>query len=143
MRSTWARTSRGRPGRVTPRPLQRLARRRPPPSQVIRSLAVTTAALKASATRDRRPPAHSDAGPRWVRAAPGTAGPRRSVRDTLDLPDLPAKGDDVGRLPDELERGRLVQPLGDDGEGAVPSDLHQGAGVRQRGRALRVPGQEV
>jgi hypothetical protein len=45
MRSTWARTSRGRPGCVTPRPLQRMARRRPP-DQAIRSLAVTTGALK-------------------------------------------------------------------------------------------------
>ena len=52
---------------------------------------------------------------------------------SLDLPDLPGEGDDVRGVPDELERGRPVQTVRDDGEGAVPVDLDERAGVRQRG----------
>jgi hypothetical protein len=41
----------------------------------------------------------------------------RRTRDALDLPDLPAQRDNVRGVPDELERGRLVETVGDDGEG--------------------------
>jgi len=60
--------------------------------------------------------------------------------DAVDLPDLPAEGDNVRGGPDELQRGRPVETVGDDGEGAVPVDLHQGAGIRQRGRTRRAAG---
>jgi hypothetical protein len=55
------------------------------------------------------------------------------ILDAFDLPDLPAQRDDVRGLADELERGRLVQPVDEHGEGALPVDLHQGAGVRLGG----------
>src|SRR5215204_4820383 len=54
------------------------------------------------------------------------------TRDVVDLPDLPGEGDNVRGVPDELERGRQVQTIRDDGEGAVPVDLHECAGVRLR-----------
>jgi hypothetical protein len=54
------------------------------------------------------------------------------TRDVVDLPDLPGEGDDIRGIPDELERGRPVQTVHDDGEGAVRVDLHERAGVRYR-----------
>ena len=33
----------------------------------------------------------------------------RRARGVLDLPDLPGERDDVGGVPDELDRGRLVE----------------------------------
>ncbi len=60
---------------------------------------------------------------------------RRAVwraRGVLDLPDLPAERDHVGGVPDELDRGRLVQGFEDDAERAVPVHLHEAAGVRRR-----------
>src|SRR2546426_12635188 len=53
------------------------------------------------------------------------------TRDAVDLPDLSGEGNDVRGVPDELERGRLVQGMKDVGEGAVPVDLDECAGVRQ------------
>ena len=52
--------------------------------------------------------------------------------DAVDLPDLSGEGDEVRGVPDELERGRPVQTVHDDGEGAVPVDLDERAGVRHR-----------
>src|SRR6266581_2600425 len=52
--------------------------------------------------------------------------------DAVDLPDLSSKGDEVRGVRDELERGRPVQAVHDDGECAVPVDLDERAGVRQR-----------
>src|SRR4029077_5794240 len=54
------------------------------------------------------------------------------TREAVDLPDLPGEGDHVSFLPDELERGRLVQTVHDHGKGAVPVDLDERAGVRHR-----------
>src|SRR5215471_18470639 len=65
------------------------------------------------------------------------------TRDAVDLPDLPAQRDNVRGVLDELERGWLVEAAGDDGEGAVPVDLHQGAGVRQGGRTCRAAGPDA
>src|SRR5437899_143971 len=44
------------------------------------------------------------------------------TREAVDPPDLPGEGDHVSFVPDELERGRLVQSLHDHGKGAVPVD---------------------
>src|SRR6266571_2162440 len=52
------------------------------------------------------------------------------TREAVDRPDLPGEGDHVSFVPDELERGRLVQTLHDHGKGAVPVDLGERAGVR-------------
>ena len=56
----------------------------------------------------------------------------RRTRDAVDLPDLSGEGDDVRGIPDELERGRPIQTVCDDGECAVPVDLDELAGVRHR-----------
>ena len=48
---------------------------------------------------------------------------------------LPDERDGVGSVSDELERGRPVQTVRDDGEGAVPVDLHE--------RAQRLPASTV
>src|SRR5947207_7592942 len=55
-----------------------------------------------------------------------------SLRDAVDLPDLSGEGDEVRGVPDELERGRPIQTVRDDGEGAVHIDLDERACVRQR-----------
>src|SRR5262245_6849002 len=52
-------------------------------------------------------------------------------------PDLPGESDDVRGGPNELDRGRLVQPALDGGEGAVRVDPDQRACVRPR-RVTRV-----
>src|SRR6266571_4464736 len=68
-------------------------------------------------------------------SARSIASPRRALGRTLvvvDPPDLPGEGDDISIVPDELERGRLVQTLHDHGKGAVPVDLGERAGVRHR-----------
>src|SRR5439155_13511620 len=59
------------------------------------------------------------------------------TRDAVDLPDLSGEGDDVRGAPDELERGRLVQTVYDEGEGAVRVDLDERAGVVQRRSSRR------
>ena len=69
-----------------------------------------------------------------------TVGP---LRDTIDSPDLSGEGDHVRRVPDELERRWLVEPIRDHREGTVPLDLHEGAGVRQRRRTRLVADLEV
>jgi len=87
----------------------------------------------------RRPPDRAPcrgAGRREARAAAQSAltrGPEGRTRDVVDSPDLPAEGDDIDRVPDDLKGGRLVQTVGDDGEGPVPVDLHERARIRQRG----------
>ena len=43
--------------------------------------------------------------------------------DAFDLPNLSGEVDDIRGVPDELERGRPVQTVRDDGEGAVHIDL--------------------
>ena len=55
--------------------------------------------------------------------------PSSRTRDAVDPPDLPGDGDDVRGVPDELERSWPVQTVRDDGEGAVPFDLYERAGV--------------
>ena len=63
------------------------------------------------------------------------ASPRRALGRTLEVvdpPDLPGEGDDISIVPDELERGRLVQTVHDHGKGAVPVDLDERARVRHR-----------
>src|SRR5438552_13850693 len=57
--------------------------------------------------------------------------------DAVDLPNLSGEVDDIRGVPDELERGRPVQRFRDDGEGAVPVDLDERAGVRQCRRTRR------
>ena len=52
--------------------------------------------------------------------------------NAVDLPHLSGEGDEVRGVPDELERGRPVQTVHDDGECAVPVDLDERAGVRHR-----------
>ena len=54
--------------------------------------------------------------------------------DAVDLPNLSGEVDDIRGVPDELERGRPVQRFRDDGEAAVPVDLDERAGIRQRRR---------
>ena len=68
--------------------------------------------------------------------------PQAVNADIVDLPDLPGEGDDVRGVADDLERGRPVQPVDDGGEGAVPVDPDERAGVRLRRRALDVPSQK-
>lgn len=58
--------------------------------------------------------------------------PRQSAGDVVNLPDLSAERYDVGRPPDEFERGRLVQTPDDLGEPTLSIDLEQLAGVRVR-----------
>src|SRR5207247_3951199 len=58
--------------------------------------------------------------------------------EVVDPPDLPGEGDDISIVPDELERGRLVQAVHDDGEGAVLVDLDERARVRHRKISNRV-----
>src|SRR4030095_14438506 len=53
------------------------------------------------------------------------------TRDAVDLPDLSGEGDEVRGVPDELERGRPIQAICDDGERTVPVDLDERAGVRE------------
>jgi hypothetical protein len=62
--------------------------------------------------------------------------------DATDPPDLSGEGDEVRGVPDELERGWPIQAVHDDGEGAVPIDFDQRAGVRQRRRTRRVADRE-
>src|SRR6266436_850801 len=64
------------------------------------------------------------------------------TRDAVDLPDLSGEGDEVRGVPDELERGRLVQTVHDEGEGAVPVDLDERAGVVLRRSSRRAPDRE-
>src|SRR5262245_42519576 len=66
-----------------------------------------------------------------IRVASGAA------RDALDLPGLPGQGDNVSGRSDELERGRSVQTVRNDSEGAVSVDFHERAGVRLCRRARR------
>ncbi len=68
----------------------------------------------------------------------------RRTRDAVDLPDLSGEGDDVRGIPDELERGRPIQTVCDDGECAVPVDLRRD-GRRQIPRGLfpRAPGRGI
>ena len=48
----------------------------------------------------------------------------------MKRPDVAAEGDDVGGVADELERGRPVEAVHDDGEGAVGVAPDERAGVR-------------
>ena len=61
----------------------------------------------------------------------------------FDLPDLSAQGNDVRAVPDEFERGGLVQSPRDNGESTMSIDLEQLAGIRICWRALRAAGREV
>src|SRR5260370_1847544 len=64
------------------------------------------------------------------------------TRAAVDLPDLSGEGDDVRGVPDELERGRPVQAVHDDGECAVCVDPDERAGVRQRRSSRRAADRE-
>src|SRR5262249_2750857 len=52
--------------------------------------------------------------------------------NVVDLPDVASEAHDVGRIADELERGRLVQAARDDTEAAIAVDPNERAGIRQR-----------
>ena len=62
--------------------------------------------------------------------------------NAVDLPNLSGEGDEVRGVPDELERGRPIQAVRDDGEGTVPVDLDECAGVRQRRSSRRAADRE-
>src|SRR5712671_2416015 len=61
----------------------------------------------------------------------------RLLRDTVDLQYFPGEGNDICGVAEKLERGRQVQTIGDDCEGAVPIDLHERAAVPLRRRTRR------
>ena len=54
------------------------------------------------------------------------------IREAVDHPKLSGEGDHVSFVPDELERGRLVQTVHDHAKGAVSVDFDERAGVRHR-----------
>ena len=54
------------------------------------------------------------------------------VPTQIDLPHLTGKGDDIGEVPDALERRRPVEAIFDHRECAVPIGFHERASVRQR-----------
>src|SRR5688572_3101729 len=58
-------------------------------------------------------------------------------RGIVNLPDLAGDGDHVGGVPDELQRGRLIQTVEDDGEGAIRVYLHERAGIWLRWSTLK------
>jgi hypothetical protein len=57
--------------------------------------------------------------------------------DIVDPPDFAGEGYDVGGVPDELKRGRLVQTVQDDSEGAIWVNLHERAAIWLRWSTLK------
>jgi hypothetical protein len=49
------------------------------------------------------------------------------ARDVIDRPDLARQRDDIGRVADDLERARPIEPVGDHAEAAVAVHAHERA----------------
>ena len=127
-RSTWARTSRGRPGRATPRPRPKVVHRRALAGP-LQLHPVKMRTLKGSTIRGQRQPAHGDPGQRSTgtrRSATGTSGHRRRTKPQLSRPmAVPTSGGGERRSRIRVSPPGCREPL----PGSCPR------GVAHRGRA--------